>query len=53
VNELDGTTTLRVRVLDQAALHGLLQQIRDLCLPLISVSPSESHPADHTPVDSQ
>ena len=35
----DGTTTLRGPVTDQAALHGLLQKVRDLGLPLLSVSP--------------
>lgn len=35
----DGTTTLRGPVVDQAALHGLLQRLRDLGLPLISVAP--------------
>jgi hypothetical protein len=33
----DGTTTLRGPVVDQAALHGLLQKVRDLGLPLVSV----------------
>jgi hypothetical protein len=37
----DGTTTLTGPVVDQAALHGLLQQLRDLGLPLISVTPVE------------
>ncbi len=32
------TTTLTGRVADQAALHGLLAQIRDLGLPLLSVT---------------
>jgi hypothetical protein len=32
-----GTTTLSGPVVDQAALHGLLAQIRDLGLPLVSV----------------
>jgi hypothetical protein len=36
-HESDGTTTLRSIATDQAALHGLLQRIRDLGLPLISV----------------
>jgi hypothetical protein len=36
-HESDGTTILRGIVDDQAALHGLLQRIRDLGLPLISV----------------
>lgn len=34
----DGTTTLVGPVTDQAALHGLLAKIRDLGLPLISVT---------------
>ena len=37
-NETDGTTTIRGPVVDQAALHGLLQKIRDLGLPLVSVT---------------
>lgn len=36
-HEGDGTTVLRGITADQAALHGLLQWIRDLGLPLISV----------------
>ncbi len=35
----DGTTQLRGPVADQAALHGLLQRVRDLGLPLLSVIP--------------
>ena len=34
----DGTTVLHGSVLDQAALHGLLQKVRDLGLPLVSVA---------------
>ena len=34
----DGTTIIHGPVADQAALHGLLQKIRDLGLPLISVA---------------
>jgi hypothetical protein len=40
-HESNGTTALRVTVLDQAALHGLLHKIRDLGLPLISVVPAD------------
>ena len=41
----DGSSTLRVAVVDQAALHGLLQKVRDLGLPLISVMPAANDPA--------
>lgn len=34
----DGTTVISGPLADQAALHGLLQRVRDLGLPLISVS---------------
>jgi hypothetical protein len=36
-HEADGTTVLHGPVVDQAALHGLLQKVRDLGLPLVSV----------------
>jgi hypothetical protein len=36
-HESDGTTTLYGPLTDQAALHGLLNGIRDLGLPLLSV----------------
>lgn len=38
VLEADGTTCLTGRVIDQAALYGLLRKVRDLGLPLISVN---------------
>jgi hypothetical protein len=38
----DGTTVLAGPVADQAALHGLLQKLRDLGVTLISVNESES-----------
>jgi len=34
----DGTTVIAGTVVDQAALHGLLQSLRDLGLPLVSVT---------------
>ena len=37
-NESDGTTLIHGPVADQAALHGLLQKVRDLGLPLVSVT---------------
>jgi hypothetical protein len=43
--EQDGTTLIAGPVIDQAALHGLLRKVRDLGMPLVSVSPVE---ADHT-----
>ncbi len=36
--EREGTTLLAGPVADQAALHGLLQKVRDLGLPLLSVT---------------
>jgi hypothetical protein len=37
VREPGGETLLRGPVLDQAALHGILNRIRDLGVPLLSV----------------
>jgi hypothetical protein len=36
-HDSDGTTILSGPVVDQAALYGLLRQVRDLALPLLSV----------------
>ncbi|MFD0670906.1 hypothetical protein [Cohnella sp. GCM10027633] len=44
--ENDGTTVLSGPVADQAALHGLLRQVRDLALPLLSVNPVASNSND-------
>jgi hypothetical protein len=42
VNEADGTTTISGPIVDQAALHGLLQRLRDVGIPLISLTPVQS-----------
>jgi hypothetical protein len=44
----DGTTVLRGPVADQAALHGVLQKIRDLGLTLLSVVPMTPGRAEPT-----
>jgi hypothetical protein len=44
--ESDGTTVISGQVPDQAALHGLLQRVRDLGLPLVSVTKVEMEPAE-------
>ena len=46
--EADGTTVLRGFVVDQAALHGLLQRLRDLGIPLFSLTPVEAFPGTPT-----
>ncbi len=51
-HESDGTTVIQGPVVDQAALHGLLSKVRDLGLPLVSVTHSEPKRAgvpDDTP----
>jgi hypothetical protein len=40
--EADGTTVIRGPVVDQAALHGLLQKLRDVGIPLVSLTPLPS-----------
>ena len=40
--EDSGDTLLTGPVVDQAALHGLLKKVRDLAMPLVSVSPVTS-----------
>jgi hypothetical protein len=44
--EDNGDTLLAGPVVDQAALHGLLKRVRDLGMPLVSVSPVEPGQAD-------
>jgi hypothetical protein len=37
-HEADGTSVLSGSIVDQAALYGLLQRVRDLGIPLVSVT---------------
>ena len=43
--ESDGTTVISGQIADQAALHGLLQRVRDLGLPLVSVGRVHADPS--------
>jgi hypothetical protein len=43
-HEVDGTTLISGPIADQSALHGLLQRVRDLGLPLVSVTRDEADP---------
>ena len=36
--ETDGNTLLTGQLVDQAALHGILKKVRDLGMPLLSIS---------------
>ena len=45
-HESDGTTLIHGPVVDQAALYGLLQKIRDMGLPLVSVTQVEPDQSD-------
>jgi hypothetical protein len=42
----DGTTVLEGPVVDQSALHGLLRKVRDIGLPLLSVTQLDPHNAN-------
>ena len=48
----DGITVIRGPVVDQAALHGLLQRLRDLGITLLSLSPLPADGAVEQPSDS-
>jgi hypothetical protein len=41
IHESDGSTVITGLVADQAALHGLLRKVRDVGLPLLSVTELE------------
>ena len=42
---LGGKNGYQRKAIDQAALHGLLKKVRDLGMPLVSVSPVEHSPS--------
>ena len=46
--ESDGSTLIEGPVVDQAALHGLLQKVRDIGLPLVSVRQVDPGGSDAT-----
>ena len=50
-HETDGTTILDGPIADQAALHGLLQKVRDTGLPLVSVMRVEAGQPDSTGIE--
>ncbi len=50
-SEADGTTSIQGTVIDQAALHGLLQKVRDLGLTLVSVMHVEADERDLAAVE--
>ena len=49
--EADGTTVISGTVIDQAALHGLLQSLRDLGLPLVSVTQPRNDTTESGPFE--
>jgi hypothetical protein len=38
--DADGTTVISGPVVDQSALHGLIQKLRDAAIPLVSITPT-------------
>lgn len=47
-NDRDGITVISGNVPDQSALHGLLQKVRDVGLPLLSVTRTEESTVDRS-----
>jgi hypothetical protein len=50
-HESDGTTVIHCPVLDQAAVYSVLLKLRDLGLPLVSVTKVVSNQNDAPPTD--
>ncbi|MGY1680544.1 hypothetical protein [Geodermatophilus sp. SYSU D01176] len=51
IQQSDGTTVIQGPVIDQATLHGLLQRVRDLGLPLLGVTqldPDQPHTSSNS-----
>ena len=46
-NDRNGITVISGNVADQSALHGLLQKVRDVGLPLLSVTRVDESIVDH------
>jgi hypothetical protein len=51
--ESGGTTVISGSIADQAALHGLLQRVRDLGLPLVSVQRVDGDQSNQTIPDAR
>jgi len=45
----DGTTAISGPIVDQSALHGLLQRLRDVGLTLVSLTELPTHPPGEPP----
>jgi hypothetical protein len=50
-HEGDGSTLISGVIVDQAALHGVLRRVRDLALPLVSVTRIEPVQPDTTGIE--
>lgn len=46
--DIDGNSVLEGPVVDQSALHGVLNKLRDIGLPLISVTPLDQDSPEAT-----